>query len=214
MITQLSPLMSRVATQTQPKDLMLQKGSWVYFTPAWPDAVKWARGKLFEVAEEPIFVRYAASYIIPGGDYKNIDLSNATAGLRLYPEDEGVLYECALGFKPGSYITQIYIPSAGKYIFAVRESTMIPDPTDGDKRYLGAFNPEDSPHTGPLLFLHFIKDAPSVILQPYVLEDVTWDKVTFEFGINKCRLKEVPGASEERVQKARRIAYYTELTGY
>lgn len=212
MIAQLSPLLSRVSTQVRPEDMLLQKGAWVYFSPSWPGTFAWARGRLFEVIEEPLLVRYAASYILPGSDYRDVDLSNVTAGLKLYPDDEGVLYECAVGLKPGSYLMHIYIPK-GKYVFALRDPNMFPDVTDSDKRYLGAKMPSDSPHTSPLLFLYFIKDAPAVSLRLYVTEDVSYDKVPIEFQVNKCRLVEIP-ATADQIKRAKRIAYHEELLGF
>jgi len=80
MITQLQQLFATVSTQVKPEDLFLQKDSLVYFTTAWPDTWKWCSGKLFRVKDEPIIVPYSASYILPSGDYKDIDLSNSAAG--------------------------------------------------------------------------------------------------------------------------------------
>jgi len=213
MITQLSSLFKGVSTQVKPEDLFLQKESWVYFSPIWPDTWKWASGKLFRVTDEPLIVPYSKSYILPGEDYKKIDLSNSTAGLKLYPEDEGVLYQCALGFKPGNYITHIYVPSE-KYIYHLGESSMYPDITDADKLYLGAKRPEDSPAGSPLLFLYFIKDAPAFYLWPYVLGGVDFEKVTFEFTINKCKLSEITAPTEDQINKALKIPYYSEIVGF
>lgn len=213
MITQLSPLLHRVTTEVRPEDLLLQKGAWVYFSPLWPDTWKWAKGKVFEVSEEPIIVPYAASYILPGEDYKDLDLSNSTAGLKLYPENEGVLYQCAVGFKPGDYITHIYVPKE-KYVYHLGEATMYPDVTDATKLYLGAKRPSDSPAGAPSLFLYFIKDSPAFYLRPYVLKDLTYEKVTIEFNINKCKLEEIESPTPDMIKKARLVAYYTSLVGF
>lgn len=213
MITQLSPLFHKVSTEVKPEDLLMQKGAWVYFSDKWPGTWKWCSGKLFEVSEEPILVTYPVSYILPKSDYKDLDLSNADAGLKLYPEDEGCVYEAVIGFKPGDYITHVYIPRE-KYVFALGESTMYPDVTDASKLYLGPKWPSDSPHTSPLLFLYFIKDGPAVYLRPYVLESVTYDKVTIFFYVNKAKLSEIANPSGDMIKRAKRIAYYTELTGY
>lgn len=214
MITELSPLLSRVSTEIKPEDLLLSKKAWVYFSDKWPGTWKWASGKFFYVSEEPILVRYPASYILPGADYKNVDLSNSTAGLKLYPQEEGVIYQCGVGFGPGDYITGIYVPGATKYVYQLADATMFPDVSNATTRYIGAKRPEDSPASSPLLFLYFIKDGPAFFLQPYVLESVSYEKVVMEFKINKCRLTEIPNPDEDMIKKARRIAYYTELTGY
>lgn len=213
MITELSPLLHKVSTEVKPEDLLLQKESWVYFSPEWPDTWDWASGKLFSVKEEPVVVPYAKSYILPDQDYKDLDLSNATNGLKLYPEDEGVLYQCAIGFKLGNYVTHIYVPT-NRYVYALGESTMYPDVDDADKLYLGAKKPEDSPAGAPTLFLYFIKDSPAFVLRTYVLRGLDYDKVGFDFAINKCKLEEIKNPTEDMIRKALRVAYYTELSGF
>jgi len=213
MITQLQQLFATVSTQVKPEDLFLQKDSWVYFSPEWPETWAWCSGKLFKVVDEPIIVPYAASYILPSEDYKDIDLSNSNAGLKLYPEDTKVLYQCAVGFKPGSYITHIYVPKE-KYVYHLAESSMYPDLTSATLKYLGAKRPSDSPAEAPLLFLYFIKDAPAFYLRPYVLEDVAYEKCTIEFTINKCKLEEIPTPTAEQIEKALKVHYYTSLVGF
>jgi len=230
MITQLQQLFATVTTQVKPEDLFLQKESWVYFTNQWPDTWKWCSGKLFRVEDEPVIVPYAASYILPKNDYKDIDLSNSTAGLKLYPETEGILYQ----FKPGDYITHIYVPKE-KYVYHLGESSMYPDLTSATLKYLGAKRPSDSPARAPLLFLYFIKDGPAFYLRPYVLDNVDYEKCTIECTINKCKLELIPEPSpppqtataeeraryeqekekyEEMVKKALKIPYYTEIVGF
>lgn len=213
MITELSPLLHKVSTEVKPEDLLLQKESWVYFSPEWPDTWDWASGKLFRVSEEPILVRYNKSYILPDLDYQDYDLSNATAGLKLYPADEGVVYQVAIGFKPGNYLTHIYVPT-NRYVYALGESTMYPDVDSADKLYLGPKYPEDSPAEAPTLFFYLIKDGPAFVLRPYVLRGLDYDKVGLEFNINKARLEQIKNPTEDMIRKALRIAYYTELTGF
>lgn len=211
-VIQLSPLLHRVATYVKPEDLLLTKGSWVYFTKQWSDTHKWAKGKLFEVENEPPIVPYAKSYVLPGADYKDIDLSNSDAGLKLYPEDEGVLYETALGFKTGDFLVHFYIPK-DKYIYSLAYPGMYPLVTDADLKYLGAKTHLDSPHTAPLLKLFFVKDLPAFILRLYVLEGVDFEKVSLVFQINKLKLNEIPSPTEEQINRATKLHWYTELTG-
>jgi hypothetical protein len=221
-IGEFSPLYHRVATTIDPKNLQLTRGSWVYFSPAWPHTWDWATGKLFEVNEEPIIVEMPVSKILPVNDYKDIDLSNSTDGEDLYPENEGVIYEAFLGMKPGDYITQFYVP-ANKYIYHLGESSMFPDVTDADKRYLGAKNPSDSPWDTPTIALYFIKDGPPFYLRPYV-DAGTFEVCSFILRINKCKLTQLMPpdrtdpvgnrAYQEKKAKARRIGYYSELVGF
>ena len=213
MITQLPQLYNRVSIETRPQDILLQKESWVYFSPAWPGTHKWASGKLFEVSEEPIVVSYPVSYILPGDDYKDVDLSNSTAGLKLYPESEGVLYQALVGIKPGDFLVHIYVPK-DKYVYALGESSMYPDVTDASKKYLGAKTYADSPYNAPMLQLYFIKDMPAFYFRFYVLEGVDFEKCTVIFQINKCKLTEIEEPDEDMIKKATRIDYYTELSGF
>ena len=214
MFTALSPLFSRAATTVRPEDLLLQKGSWVRFSEAWTGTWAWAKGNLFVVKEEPILVKYPVSRILPGDDWVDLALANSNNGLKLYPDDVGILYEIAVGFKPGDYIVHLLVPKA-KDVLRLGQTTMYMDITDTtDKLYLGAKHPQDSPHTGPLLFLYAIKDAPAIYLRPYALGSVSWEKVTLEFHVNKCKLERVVDPTAEKVARAKRIAYYTELTGF
>ena len=212
MLSHLSPLVARVATYVKPEDLLLTKGAWVKFSAQHKKS--WARGKLFEVIDTPMLVNYPVSYILPGDDYKDIDLSNATGGLNLYPEAEYVLYQIALGFKPGDYIVHIYISGTDKYIYRLAETSMYPDISSATLKYLGAFDPESSPFDAPLLFLYAIKGVDPIYLRPYVLEGVDYEKVTMLFKINKCKLREIENPTEEQLERALYIPYYEELTGW
>lgn len=218
MLSHLSPLLARVNTYAKPEDLLLQKGSWVRFSDKFKDTTKWARGNFFEVEEEPVFVHYARSYTLPASDWKDLDLSNATNGLNLYPEDENVVYQIAVGFKPGEYITHVYIPK-DKYVYRLGETSMYPvvDTTGTNyatHKYLGVFNPSDSPFDSPLLFLYVIKELSSFYLRPFILEGVDFDKVTIGFGVNKCKLNLIESPSKEQLERAMLIQYYEQLTGY
>lgn len=212
MITQLAPSFSTVATSVRPEDLFLQKGSWVRFTDEWPDTHKWCKGKVFEVAQEPIIVQYPLTYIIPGDDYKDVDISNATAGEKLYPETEGILYQIAVGLKPGDYLVHLYVPK-DKYIYNLGEASMFPNIDDAKKKYLGAKTPSETPHTAPLLFLYAIKDMPAFTLRFYALEGVDYEKCTAIMFINKCQLKLVEEPTEEQLALALLLRWHTEFLG-
>lgn len=212
MLKHLSQLLANVATTVRPQDLLLTRGSWVYFTNK--HKKKWASGKLFEVNKEPILVNYPVSYVLPGDDYKEIDLSNATNGLNLYPEEEKTLYEIGVGFKDGEYIVHIWIPTTDSYIYRLNESTMYPAITNATLKYLGAFNPETSPAKMPLLYFYVIKDIEAFHLTPYVLELVDFEKVTIEFKINKCKLAEIIDPTDEQIAASLQIPYYEQLRGW
>ena len=192
MIIQLSPTLHKTITYVKPEDLFLRKGSWVRFSQAWPDSpAAWARGKTFVVSQEPLIVPYQASRILPGNDYTDIDLSNATAGLKLYPESEGRVFQIGVGFKPGQYIVHTYVPTP-RYVYSLEDSSMFPDVTSATLKYLGAKVPEESPFDAPLWQLFAIKDMVAFILRLYVLDGIDFEKVTVGFWINKCMLSEIP----------------------
>lgn len=214
MITQISPTLHRAAVEVRSSDLLLQKGSWIKFSDRFPSSHKWASGKVFEVSHEPVVVPYLLSYVIPEDDYKDVDLSNATAGEKLYPVSENVVYQIAIGFKPGDYLVHMYIPK-DKYIYPLGDSSMYPDVTHVKKRYLGGKTGRESPDASPLINLYTIKDAQAFFLRFYVLADaVDFEKCTAQVYINKCRLTEIEEPSDEQEAKARLIDWYEDLTGY
>ncbi len=213
MISHLSPTLKRVSTEIRPQDLLLQKGSWCRFSDAFPDTHKWAKGKAFEVSQEPMLVPYAKSYILPETDYVNVPLDNSTAGLKLYPENEGVLYECLVGLKEGNYLVHVFFASTDYYIHHLGETSMYPVVTDANLKYLGGFKPSDTPADCPLLKLYFIKDMPAFYLKPLILEGVDFEKVSILFWINKCKLTEIKLTDEVKA-KALLISWHTELKGY
>ncbi|GAJ13375.1 unnamed protein product, partial [marine sediment metagenome] len=106
---------------------ILQEGYFVRFTDAWPDTLSHVKGKFFQV-EKTNQVPHDLSYIIQTANYRDVDLSNATGGERIYPENTKTLYEVALGFKPGNYLVHFYIP-AGEYMHRLEYSGMVPDVT-------------------------------------------------------------------------------------
>jgi hypothetical protein len=165
--------------------------NYLYFTEAWPDAHKWAKGKYWEIKETAL-VSYDKGYILPGDDHKNLDLSNATGALKLYPESEGIVYEILVGLKPGNYQIGLYIPGVNDYLLALGDTSAYPDLTDAERRYLAAITPEDTPYDNPLLKLWAIKDMASWILKLYILPGVDFSKAVIGFRIAKHRLEEIP----------------------
>lgn len=211
MITSLSPLYHKVATYASPQEILLQKGSWVHFSDAWPDPYKWAKNKTFVVREEPLIVSFASTYTVPGGDYKEIDLSNATAGIKLYPEEEGMLYQCAVGINLGQFVVHTYVPK-DKYVYTLGDSTMWPNIANAVNMYLGIKTHEDSPSDSPLWYLYFIKDEPAFYLRLLALASVEFEKMTLKYKINKAPLAEIINPTPEQVEKALLIRYYTQFS--
>ncbi|MBA7682053.1 hypothetical protein ES703_90399 [subsurface metagenome] len=183
----------------------------LYFTEAF-SAHPWCKGKYWEI-KETVLVSYDKGYILPGEDYKNLDLSNATDGLKLYPESEGVVYETLIGLKPGNYQIGLYIPGVNDYLLALGDTSMYPDITDDDLKYLAAITPEDSPYNNPLLKIWAIKDMAAWILRTYILEGCgvtagAFEKAILGFRIAKHRLEEI-----SKPDVFTTIKYFTEIKG-
>ena len=89
---------------------LLQKGYYVRFTDQWPGTLPYVQNKFFQISKTTQ-VPYDLTYILPSDNYRDVDLSNDAGGENLYPENTKTLYEVALGFKPGNYMTQFFIPT-------------------------------------------------------------------------------------------------------
>lgn len=179
----------------------------LYFSDAWPDSHKWCRGKYFEIKETAV-VSYPLGYRLPGNDQKNLDLSNATAGLKLYSESDGIAYEILVGLKPGNYQIGVYIPGISDYLLALGDSSMYPDLTDTERRHLATIAPQDSPFDNPLLKLWAINDMAAWQLKVDMLPGVDYDTAILGFKIAKHRLAEIT-----KPEIFTKIDYYTTIRG-
>jgi len=197
-----------LATVSPPISRLLQEGFYVRFTDQWPLTLPHVKGKTFQV-ERTNQVPYDITRIIPGGNYCDIDMSNATGGENIYPENTKTLYETILGFKPGNYLVHFYIP-AGEYVHRLEQAGMVPNVTSATLRYLGARKPEDSPYDDKRIFMYSVKDLEPLILRVLVDNGVLWEKIIFGLVVNKCYLKEITPTAEQ-FARALKIDYYSEL---
>jgi hypothetical protein len=223
MLTELSPTLTRATVAVKPEDLLLKKGSWVKFTKSWAGDQLWAANNTFEVINEPLIVRYPISRKAPTGHYCNLDLSNlvnpssttpaATANFswQMYPVQTNALYQIAVGFKPGNYWVQTYIPS-NKYIYTVGSTSIYPDVNSSIWRYLGVKYPKDSPEESPVWFLYTLWNMVPIILRLYC-DGPDYDKMTLVFKLNKCQLAPKK-LTESEQSRALLIEYYTDLVGF
>ena len=235
MITQLAPGFARVSVQASPNDLFLQKGSWVKFSQRWQGDSGWAAGKVFEVNSDPVVIQFPISYIVPGGDYVDVNLANLPTGfsktqLNLFPNTPKVLYQAGIGMEKDDFFIQLGIPSANKYIYNLGQAFMYPNISDTNLKYLGQKTWKDSPADSPLWFLYFIYNNPYTYLRIYALAGKAFEKCRLVFWINKCGLADVlpPGAVQgvnsvvapdaASYQKMQRTAlylpWYEELTQF
>ncbi len=188
---------------------LLQENYFVKFTDAWPDTLSHVKGKTFTI-DRVNQVPYDLSYIIQTGNYRDVDLSNTDAGEKIYPENTKTLYEVALGFKPGNYLTHFYIP-AGEYMHRLEYSGMVPDVAHATHRYLGARKPEDSPYDDKRIFMYFVYHLEPLILRVFVDSGIDYEKCVFGLTVNKCHLTQIAAPTAEQLRLAKEIKYYSEL---
>lgn len=193
---------------------MLQEGYLVYFPTTWPSTWKFVSGQMFQVGVTRQ-MPYDISYILPGDDYRDVDFSNGggTWQENIYPENEGTLEEVAIGFKPGNYITEFWIP-ANKTSDYLEYAGMYPpsNPVGNTSNllYLGAYKPSDSPYDNPQLFTYFIQKLTPLIMRVYVKPDVDYEKVVVGLRINKIKMTPVTSPTEAQKTQAKVIHYYEE----
>lgn len=203
-------LRSQFTVVVPPK--LLQEGYLVNFTDAWPSTLSTVRGKTFQIARTNQ-VPYSLRYIIPTGDFRDVDLSNGTAGgffESIYPTRSESLFEVSLGLNPGAYVVHFFIP-ATRHIHSLEFAGMTPDVTSATLVYLGARRPEDSPIEDPRIKFYLVKDLTPLILRVFALPGVDYEKVIMELTINKCDLDEIPEPTQDQLQKAKVIRHYDEL---
>jgi len=190
---------------------LLQDKYLVRFTDAWTESGECAflAGKTYQI-KKTNQVPYDLHYIIPTADFRDVDLSNAAGGESLYPENTKTLYEVAIGFKPGNYLIDMFIP-AGVDVSRLEQANMIPNLANAVLRYLGAIKPADSPYNDKRLFLYFVKDLEPTIFRTYVDGGVAFEKCVFGLVVNKCYLGPVEAPTPEQLRLAKEIEYYTEL---
>lgn len=162
----------------------------IYFTQDWAKVGSgWAAGKHFKIAKS-IPVNYPVTRDIPQIDYLELDLSNATNGMNLYPEVNFQAMEILVGFKPGNYVIQIDIPN-GTPLAKLPESSMFPSKTDATNKYINAKEPSASPFNNPTIKFWVLKDSPAIILRPVVLSGCSYERVSMEFKTVRHLLTEL-----------------------
>jgi len=190
---------------------LLQEGYLVTFSSDWPSTHVAIREKTFRI-DAVNQVPYDLSYIIPAGDYRDVDFANGSGTFKenIYPENQSSLFEVLLGFKPGNFISHWYVP-AGKSVHNLEYAQMYPDLTDAKRKYLGARQPKDSPYDDPRIKLYFVKDLAPIIMRLYVLAGVDFEKIVTGLTINKCLMREITLPTEDQKLKAKVIRYYDYL---
>ena len=190
---------------------LLQEGYLVTFSSDWPSTHNAIREKTFRI-DAVNQVPYDLPYIIPTGDYRDVDFANGSGTFKenIYPENQNSLFEVLIGLKKGNYLTHWYIP-AGKSVHQLEYAQMYPDLTDTKKKYLGARQPKDSPYDDPRIKVYLVKDLAPLIMRLYVLAGVDFEKCVIGLTINKCLMREIDAPTEDQRLKAKVIRYYDYL---
>ncbi len=190
---------------------LLQEGYLVTFSSDWPSTHNAIREKTFRI-DAVNQVPYDLPYIIPTGDYRDVDFANGSGTFKenIYPENQNSLFEVLIGLKKGNYLTHWYIP-AGKSVHQLEYAQMYPDLTDTKKKYLGARQPKDSPYDDPRIKIYLVKDLAPLIMRLYVLAGVDFEKCVIGLTINKCLMREIEAPTEDQRLKAKVIRYYDYL---
>jgi hypothetical protein len=190
---------------------LLQEGYLVTFPNSWPSTYDYVSGKTFRL-EVVIQNPYEVGYTIPTGDYRDIDFSNGTGTFQLgiYPENQITLYEIAIGWKPGPFINEFFIP-ATRSVNRLEYRGKEPDVSDSTLRFLGAYNWQDSPYKDPQIKFYAVKNLTPMIMRQYVLAGVDYWKCVTGFIINRCKMSEITNPTQDQLQKAKVIRYYEEL---
>lgn len=203
----LKPTPEAMVSPGTPK--LIREGYFVRFTDQWPETLNYVQNKFFRISKTAQ-VPYDLTYILPTNDYRDVDLSNSAGGENIYPENTKTLYEVAVGFKPGNYLAELFIP-AGEFVSRLEQAGMVPDVTHATRKYLGTIKPNESPYNDKRLFLYFVKDLEPMIMRIYVDTGIDFEKCVVGLIINKCYMVAMPHPTSEQLARAKVLQYYTEL---
>lgn len=190
------------------KHRLLQEKQLVQFSSRWPDRTGIEPGAVYRVDSRQE-VGYDLHYIISPSDYKDLNLSDQEAGLKLYPTVNDHLYEIAVGLKDGNYLLHFHSP-AGDYLYRLEYTGMSPRLDDPKQRYLGAMTPEDSPYDNPMLTIYTLRDMDPFFIRVYV-DSGDYEKVVLGLTINRAILSKVETPTEEQKRVARYVPSIDEV---
>lgn len=165
-------------------------------------------GEVYEVVEMQT-VHVPREFIVPqmsdgpNYDYLNIDLSNnnfpaQTQGL--YPAVANELNEIFITMKPFDGFIQVFAP-LNQIIFQMDLQNETYDITSPLLRLIGSERPEDSTKESPGMKLYAVQNQTPFFLRAHI-EAPLFDKVVFDFLINRCILTQVTDEAERKAAEA------------
>jgi hypothetical protein len=190
---------------------MLEEGYLVYFPTTWPSTYNNVRGQMFQVSVAKQ-IPYDIPYIIPGGDYRDVDFSNGggTFQENLYPENDVTLEQIGVSFKEGDFLAEFFIPANTTYDY-LEYAGMTPTLTDPKLIYLGAYRWQDSPYKDPQFFFYAIHKLTPLIMRLYAEKNVDFAHIMTGLIVNKMLLSPIPNPTQAQQTQAKVIHYYDEL---
>jgi len=163
------------------------------------------------VVERTQQVVYEQTFILPAGDYTQLDLSSeTTTSLGLYPTNPKTLYEILVGLKGGKDVLIYPQIPAGKYFARLEKSELFPNFAVEALRYLGIYDVETTPYDEPKLRLHTVKDLEPLIFILYN-DGSDYEKLIMKFTVNKCLMERVPEEEVEKITVYREIQHFEAL---
>jgi len=205
---------TEVYAEVYPRPRILLPNWWVTFSRAFPDTLDHIKGRTFQIAKQQQ-VGYELSWIIKEACYKDVNLSNEDAGEKLYPDVSDNLYEVLIGFKPGNYLCHVFFP-ADYPIYRLDYPDMSPLISSASVKYLGAIKPSDSPVENPIFKLYLVYKLKPIILRLYADDGVDYEKISLEFTINRCIMREgtpPPNVTPKPIQYLDEIKWLTGAGG-
>lgn len=193
---------------TKTPDLLLPR-QYVKFTGKdFTDEIK--EGDMFKVVRTQQ-VSYEQSFILPPGDFTQIDLSSESAtSLGLYPMSTDTLYEILVGIKASEdIITYIQVP-AGKYFARLEKPELFPNPLTPQLRYIGHIDESKTPYKEPKLRIHTVKDLEPVVFQLYN-DGSRYGKIVYTFLVNRCQIERIQAEEAATIDVYREIQHYEAL---
>lgn len=188
-----------VTLETRAQTRILLPDYWIKFSDRFPDHLDHVRGKRMKVTKQQQ-VTYELSYIVKEACYYDLNISNESSGVNLYPDADDHLYEMIIAMKPGNYYVIPYFP-ADQPIYRLDEPTMTPLVSSASLKYIGKVRPSDSPFitddeglTNAWSLADFkmyiVNEMKPLIFRIVADDGVAYEKCTLEFLINRCVIQE------------------------
>ena len=196
--------------------LLLRPGHLVHFDNEWPSGTN-KQDKWFKVLTQ-YQIKYDVARNIASGATIDLSFDSVTTGidntnLALLPINPDTLYEILLGFKTSDVMVYPYF--ANSFVLGLEATNVLPVVADRatrpfrELRYLGFWEPEDSPYDAPRIREHTVKGQEPPVLRLYNDGGLA-DRIVVRILVNRCTLEETQAPRDQQLlDRARRPMYVT-----